>query len=98
MREVFPGVEDTTKLTLPQFIGGVMRWESQIPEDPVERTFANLQRKSDGRFDDGELVDILCDSIEDCAGMLSPNILALIVKLTFPQVLLEQETFQLPCA
>ncbi|RPA72611.1 putative fatty acid oxygenase PpoA [Ascobolus immersus RN42] len=68
MRDVFPDVEDTSKLSLPQFIGGVMKWESQIPEDPVERTFANLQRRPDGKFEDGDLVDILCDSIEDCAG------------------------------
>lgn len=67
MKQLFPG-RDITKLSLPEFIHGLVGWERTLADDPGERTFAGLKRNADGKFDDGDLVEILCDSIEDCAG------------------------------
>ena len=46
-------------------------WEHDLPRDPHERPFSDLKRNADGKFDDGELANILTESIEDTAGILS---------------------------
>jgi hypothetical protein len=42
-------------------------------QDPGKRTFAGLKREADGRMPDQALVDILVDSIKDCANSFGPN-------------------------
>ncbi|KAF2107355.1 heme peroxidase [Lophiotrema nucula] len=43
------------------------------PKEPEKRPFANLKRNEDGTLPDQGLVDILTDSIEDCANSFGPN-------------------------
>ncbi|KAJ6189260.1 hypothetical protein N7519_004168 [Penicillium mononematosum] len=48
--------------------GGLRQWESKLPADPQERPFAKLQRQTDGKFNDNDLVKIFEESVEDPAG------------------------------
>jgi linoleate 8R-lipoxygenase/9,12-octadecadienoate 8-hydroperoxide 8R-isomerase len=66
-RELFAG-QDPDKISLQQFTMGLGKWEATLPEDPVERPFAKLQRQADGRYDDDDLVKIFEESVEDVAG------------------------------
>lgn len=54
---------------LEEFYRGVAKYESGIPKEPSERVFGGLTRDpKTGKFDDGGLVQILKESIEDPAG------------------------------
>lgn len=66
-RELFVG-QDPSKISLQQFAMGLGKWEATLPEDPVERPFAKLQRQADGHFSDDDLVKIFEESVEDVAG------------------------------
>jgi linoleate 8R-lipoxygenase/9,12-octadecadienoate 8-hydroperoxide 8R-isomerase len=48
-------------------------FESKLPEDPLQRPFANLKRQADGTFNDDNLVEILASSVEDVAGSFGAN-------------------------
>lgn len=57
-------------LDINEFIAGVAAFESKIPSEPSERVFGGLTRDPNtGCFDDGAMVQILKDSMEDPAGM-----------------------------
>ena len=47
---------------------GLIKFEKTIPDDPAERVFGGYKRRSDGKFDDDDLVGCITDAIEDCAG------------------------------
>ncbi|KAJ6007045.1 hypothetical protein N7522_005396 [Penicillium canescens] len=66
-KELFQG-QDTTKISLQQFTGGLRQWESKLPADPQERPFAGMKRQANGLFDDNDLVKIFQESVEDPAG------------------------------
>lgn len=66
-KHLFAG-QDPNQIGLQQFTAGLGRWEAKLPENPVERPFANLQRNADGLFDDDDLVKIFEESVEDVAG------------------------------
>lgn len=55
-------------VSLPELSAGLGKWARGLPKDPSKWTFAHLQRQEDGRFNDGDLVEILTESIEDVAG------------------------------
>ncbi|KAK4222603.1 heme peroxidase [Podospora fimiseda] len=55
-------------LTVHDLIMGFSKFESRLPEDPIERPFNNFQRRPDGKFDDDDLVNCISDAIEDSAG------------------------------
>lgn len=65
--ELFPG-QDPATVPLPELLQRLGRWEASMPADPQQRPFAKLTRQSDGTFAESSLVEILTDSIEDCAG------------------------------
>lgn len=73
--EVFPKIgKPLEKLTPKELIEGLLAFESKIPVEPRERTFAGLKRDAkSGRFDDASLVQILQESIEDPAGLFGPR-------------------------
>lgn len=56
------------KVSMPELLGGLSKWEAEMPDDPHQRDFNGLKRGEDGKFSDDELVDIICDSIDDVAG------------------------------
>ena len=64
--EIF-GKEPKT-LSLQDMGMGLIKFEKSIPDDPAERVFGGYKRRSDGKFDDDDLVGCITDAIEDCAG------------------------------
>jgi len=70
--QMFPG-KKPEEVTLPELLGALQAAEKKLPEDPLQRPFAGLERKSDGSLDDDALVEILQSSIEDVAGSVGAN-------------------------
>lgn len=70
--KLFPG-QDPTKMTLKELIGGLHKLSASLPADPQERPFGGLTRQEDGTFPDDGLVQIVKESIEDCAGSFGAN-------------------------
>lgn len=67
-KDVF-GDKKPEDLSIPEFVAGALAHEAKIPKEPSERVFGGLKRDpKTGRFDDGALVQILRESIEDPAG------------------------------
>ncbi|KAF3911316.1 Peroxidasin [Orbilia brochopaga] len=56
------------------------KWEAAIEVDPIKRSFHHLPRNSGAMLPDDELVDILIESIEDCAGSSGANTIPLVFK------------------
>ena len=68
------GDKEPETIGLREFYEGVAKYEAGIPKEPSERTFGGLTRDSKtGKFDDGGLVKILRESMEDPAGSSSAN-------------------------
>jgi Animal haem peroxidase len=64
------------------FYPKVEPWFARIKaQHPEERELRDLKRKSDGRFDDEEMVNILTGSTEDVAGAFGPKNVPLVMKL-----------------
>lgn len=51
-----------------ELVAGLGKWYAGLDKDPLKRPFADLQRDSHGKYDDGDLVKIITEGIEDCAG------------------------------
>jgi linoleate 8R-lipoxygenase / 9,12-octadecadienoate 8-hydroperoxide 8R-isomerase len=70
IKTIFPG-KDISKLSIQEFQNGVYGWKTTINPKPEKRDWnmGMLKRHADGTFDDGELIKILTESIEDCAGI-----------------------------
>lgn len=74
-KEVFPDVgKPLEKLDPAEFLEGISRFYSMIPEDPSKREFGGLKRGPNGKFNDGDLVIALKASMEDPAGKLSSSV------------------------
>ncbi|KAK6536698.1 hypothetical protein TWF281_000918 [Arthrobotrys megalospora] len=72
---------DSADIPLPEFIAGLVKWEKTIPDDPGLRTFEDLVRDPEtGKFKDEDLVNILADSIEDCANSYGANAVPTIMR------------------
>ena len=56
-------------VSMHDLLMGMKKWQTEMPDDPLQRTFANLKRGEDGRFNDNELMDIMADASEQVAGM-----------------------------
>lgn len=55
-------------VSMQELLVGLSKFEASLPADPIKRDLDGLQRGSDGRFSDDDLVRILAESIEDVAG------------------------------
>lgn len=55
-------------VSMHDLLKGLGKFAEDLDEDPLRRPFAGLERNNDGTFDDDDLVSILADSVEDCAG------------------------------
>lgn len=63
------GDKEPEKIGVEEFYQGVAKYERGIPKEPSERVFGGLTRDpTTGKFNDGDLVQILKESIEDPAG------------------------------
>ncbi|KAL9089341.1 MAG: hypothetical protein Q9159_002557 [Coniocarpon cinnabarinum] len=68
------------EVSMPELLGGLAKWEAEMPDDPHERDFHGLMREDNGKFSDDELVDLVCDSIEDVAGAFGANHIPKVMK------------------
>lgn len=57
-----------SEVTVHDLIMGFAKFDSMLPEDPLERPFNNFKRGPDGKFSDDDLVECISSAIEDCAG------------------------------
>ncbi|KAI2466477.1 linoleate diol synthase precursor [Annulohypoxylon bovei var. microspora] len=67
------GGADPSKASVNEVLQALAGFRRSIPNDPLERNFANLQRGDDGTYSDDDLVAILTSSIEDVAGAFGAN-------------------------
>jgi Animal haem peroxidase len=56
------------EVPMHDLLAGPSKWDESLDKDPMKRPFAKLRRGPDGNYNDNDLVRILADSIEDCAG------------------------------
>ncbi|EFQ34869.1 linoleate diol synthase [Colletotrichum graminicola M1.001] len=82
--KVLKDPEDPNKkiedFTLKDFGHAIRDWELRIPNDPVERGFADLRRGKDGSFREEDLARIFKESVEDVAGSYGANRIPEIMK------------------
>ncbi|KAK6332263.1 hypothetical protein TWF696_002984 [Orbilia brochopaga] len=78
-RAILPG-QDPHRLDATTATAQFSKWEAAIETDPAARSFHHLQRNSEGMLPDDELVYMLTESIEDCAGSFGANVIPLILK------------------
>lgn len=76
---LFPG-KDPSQVSMTQFLTGLGMWEAGLSQNPQERSFANLQRSTDGSLDDDALVKILADGTENVAGAFGSTNVPTILK------------------
>lgn len=67
MQIVFPG-RDMSKISVDDFMLGLYGWSKKVDPDPGKRQWGGLVRNASGAFDDADLVKVLTESTEDCAG------------------------------
>jgi linoleate 8R-lipoxygenase/9,12-octadecadienoate 8-hydroperoxide 8R-isomerase len=60
--------KNPSEVSMEEFVSVLSKWESGLSKDPLERPYAKLQRSADGSLNDDDLVRILTESVEDCAG------------------------------
>lgn len=81
-QSLFPDLDKPLdQLTPQEFIQGLFRYEQSIPEDPSQREFGGLKRDETGRFNDGDLVKILKESMEDPAGIFGARMVPKALKI-----------------
>jgi hypothetical protein len=56
-----------------ELLRGLGKWAMSLDPDPHKRPFAALKRDADGKYNDDDLVKIMTESIEDCAGSFGAN-------------------------
>ncbi|KAF2456698.1 fatty acid oxygenase PpoC [Lineolata rhizophorae] len=61
------------QVPMHELLHGLAKWNASLDKDPHKRPFAGLERDSSGKYNDDDLVNILADSIEDCAGSFGAN-------------------------
>ncbi|TGO23260.1 hypothetical protein BPAE_0138g00130 [Botrytis paeoniae] len=64
---LFPN-KNPADVTLPELLRGLHSMEAELPADPSQRSFADLNRLSNGSYDDESLVSIFSSSVEDLSG------------------------------
>ncbi|KAJ8071100.1 hypothetical protein OCU04_001441 [Sclerotinia nivalis] len=64
---LFPN-KNPADVTLPELLRGLHTMEAELPSDPSQRFFGNLNRLPDGSYDEESLVSIFQSSVEDLSG------------------------------
>ncbi|TKA77124.1 hypothetical protein B0A49_03229 [Cryomyces minteri] len=70
-REMFG--KEAKDVPMHELLMGLSKWDKSLDKDPFKRPFAKLQRGSDGKYSDDDLVRIITESIEDPAGAFGAN-------------------------
>ena len=63
--------KQASEVSMQELLMGLAKWDHELDKDPLKREFANLERGADGKFADGDLVNIISDAIEVCSGLFS---------------------------
>ena len=63
------------EVPMHELMMGLGKWAAGLDQDPQKRPFAGLQRDGEGKYSDDDLVQIISDSVEDCAGKFSKAVL-----------------------
>ncbi|KAI9661338.1 MAG: hypothetical protein M1831_003071 [Alyxoria varia] len=73
-QNIFPGqnLEQVSGIEMVKALG---KWEAQMSDDPLERSFGDLKRGKDHKYDDDDLVKILQESVEDCANAFGAHMI-----------------------
>jgi linoleate 8R-lipoxygenase / 9,12-octadecadienoate 8-hydroperoxide 8R-isomerase len=71
-RQMFPG-KNSADVTTDDLIKAMGGWVKNLPLDPAKRSFAKLQRCSDGKYKDDQLAALFVEGVEDCAGAFGAN-------------------------
>lgn len=58
----------SAEVGVQDLLAGFAKFESRLPEDPLQRPFNKFKRGPDGKFSDDDLVECIVSAIEDCAG------------------------------
>ncbi|KAF2200007.1 putative fatty acid oxygenase PpoC [Delitschia confertaspora ATCC 74209] len=65
--------KSASEVSMHELLQGLGKWAAGLDKDPQKRPFANLVRGFDGKYSDDDLVQIITESIEDCAGAFGAN-------------------------
>lgn len=60
-------------VSMYELLSALRAMNAKMPDDPLQRPFAELKRQVDGTFNDDDLVEILESSISDVAGSFGAN-------------------------
>lgn len=55
-------------VSIRELMMGLRKFERELPQDPMERPFAHLERGSDGKFHDDDLAKIFAAGVEQVSG------------------------------
>jgi linoleate 10R-lipoxygenase len=89
--KLFPGrkVEDLENISLQELGMALRDFEKTISPDPSQRTFAGLERQSNGRFKDEDLVRVLKEAMDDPAGSFGSRMVPKALKIVEMQGILQ---------
>lgn len=81
--KLFPGraAEDLVNVSWVELGKALLDFEQSVPKDPSQRTFGGLERQSDGRFKDEDLVRVLKEAMEDPAGTFGARMVPKALKI-----------------
>ncbi|CRK31341.1 hypothetical protein BN1723_015743 [Verticillium longisporum] len=65
---VFGPQVNSDDISVEEFVKGLRKWVSDLPEDPAQWTFGELKRGEDGRFQDSDLVGLVQAGTDHIAG------------------------------
>lgn len=65
--------KSASEVPMDELLRGLAKWDKTLDKDPQKRPFAGMQRDANGKYADDDLVKILTESIEDCAGSFGAN-------------------------
>lgn len=60
--------KSAAEVPMDELLRGLAKWDKTLDKDPQKRAFGGMQRDANGKYADDDLVKILTESIEDCAG------------------------------
>ncbi|KAB2578530.1 Cytochrome P450 [Lasiodiplodia theobromae] len=65
--------KSAAEVPMDELLRGLAKWDKTLDKDPQKRAFGGMQRDANGKYADDDLVKILTESIEDCAGSFGAN-------------------------
>lgn len=60
--------KEPDQVSFHELMTGLKKYDAEMPEDPLQRPFADLKRGPEGKFDDGDLARIFINGVEEVSG------------------------------